>query len=89
MNRIVVECVGVPLGAGDEAAADIEREFREHRPHHQNVRCTFGNGRLILSAENIFDPDGLALLDEFSDCISAYVATLFDGELRVVSSTTV
>jgi hypothetical protein len=89
MNRIVVECLGVPVDEGDEAAADIEREFREHRPHHQNVRCTFENGRLVLRGENAFDPDGLALLDEFSDCISAYVATLFDGELRVVSSTKV
>lgn len=88
MNRVVVECQGVPADEGDEAAADIEREFQEHRPHHQNVRCTFENGRLILSAENDFDPDGLVLLDEFSDCISAYVTTLFDGELKVISSIT-
>ncbi|WP_294120701.1 hypothetical protein [Sphingomonas sp.] len=65
---------------------DIEKEFRDHRPHHKNVRCSFEDGRLVLQADNDFDPDGLALMDEFSDCISAYITTLFDGDLRLVSS---
>ncbi|HKT84781.1 MAG TPA: hypothetical protein VJQ77_01700 [Novosphingobium sp.] len=86
MFRVVLECMGVPAAEGAEAAADIEREFREHRPHHQNVRCTFDDGKLVLEAENSFDADGLALLDEFSDCISAYVATPFDGDIKLVSS---
>jgi hypothetical protein len=89
MHRIVLECLDVPPAEGPEAATDIEREFREHRPHHQNVSCTFQSGKLILSAENDFDADGLALMDEFSDCISAYVATPFDGDLRLVSSTAI
>ena len=86
MFRVVLECLDVPEAAGAEAATDIERDFREHRPHHRNVRCTFGEGKLRLEAENDFDADGLALMDEFSDCISAYIATPFDGYLRLVSS---
>lgn len=89
MHRVVLECSGVPEAEGKEAAVDIEREFREHRPHHQNVRCTFNDGKLLLQADNDWDSDGLALIDEFSDCISAYIATPFDGGLRLVSSTTV
>ncbi len=89
MHRVVLECSGVPAAEGEEAAADIEREFREHRRHHINVRCTFDDGKLVLQADNDFDPDELALMDEFSDCISAYIATLFDGDLRLVSSTPV
>ena len=86
MYRVVVECWDVPAAEGAEAATDIERNFREHRPHHQNVRCTFENGKLVLRAETT-SPDGLALIDEFSDLISAYVSTAFDGDLKVVSST--
>ncbi len=87
MFRVVLECSGVPIDEGAEAAADIEREFHDYRFHHQNVRCIFDGGKLILTAENDFDADGLALMDEFSDCISAYVATPFDGDLALVSST--
>lgn len=89
MHRVVLECFGIPPAEGEEAAVDIEREFREHRPHHQNVRCSFGHGKLVLQADNDFDPDGLALMDEFSDCISAYIASPFDGDLRLVSSTAI
>ena len=89
MQRVVLECSGVPAAEGEEAASDIEREFQEHRPHHQNVRCSFHDGKLVLEADNDFDPEGLALMDEFSDCISAYIATLFDGDIRLVSSTAI
>ena len=89
MHRVVLECSGVPAAEGNEAAIDIEQEFREHRPHHQNVQCTFEDGKLVLKADNDFDPEGLALMDEFSDCISAYISTLFDGDLRLVSSTAI
>lgn len=86
MYRIVLECLGVPIAEGAEAASDIEREFRQHRSHHHNVICTFDDGKLVLRAENDVDAGGLALMDEFSDCISAYVATAFDGDLKIVSS---
>lgn len=87
MHRVILECSGVPAADGDEAAKEIESEFREHRPHHHNVQCTFGDGVLVLQADNDFDPDGRALMDEFSDCISAYIGP-FDGDLKLVSSTT-
>ena len=89
MHRFVLECSDVPAAEGEEAASDIEREFREQRPHHRNVRCSFEDGKLVLQAENDWDVDGLALMDEFSDCISAYIATPFDGDLRLVSSTAI
>lgn len=89
MHRVVLECSSVPAAEGQEAAIDIERNFRQRRPHHQNVRCTFEDGKLILQAENYFHADGLALMDEFSDCISAYIATPFDGDIRLVSSTAI
>ncbi|MDB5434262.1 MAG: hypothetical protein JWR47_519 [Phenylobacterium sp.] len=40
--------------------------------------------RLTLTAEGAFDPDGANLMDEFSDCISMFIATPFDGDMRVV-----
>ena len=87
MYRVTLACENVPAGAGGEAASDIQKEFAAHRPHHKNVSCTFTDGELVLTAENDFDPDGLALMDEFSDCISAYIAEPFDGGIRFVGST--
>ena len=85
MYRIVLACYGVPLTAGPEAATDITAEFVEHRNWHTNVKCTWDGSRLILQADNDFDANGLALMDEFSDSISAYIAEGFDGEIKVES----
>jgi len=41
-------------------------------------------GKLRLVAENDYDPDGLNLMDEFSDNIAAYVEPL-DGDIELVS----
>jgi hypothetical protein len=84
--RVTLACENVPMSAGACAATEIQREFAEHRTHHQNVVCTYTNGELVLTAENDYDPKGLALMDEFSDCISAYIAELFDGKIRVVET---
>jgi hypothetical protein len=73
MYRVVLDCTGIDVVEGRAAARDIERAFAENRPHHQNVSCSFANGTLTLTAENDFDPKGLALMDELSDCICAYV----------------
>lgn len=86
MYRVTLACEAVPTSAGPTAAKDIQKEFSEHRPHHQNVVCTYTNGELVLTAENDFDPNGLALMDEFSDCISAHITELFDGQIRVVET---
>jgi len=83
--RAVLVCDGVPKGAGSEAAIDIAKEFAEHRKWHANVTCAWDGSRLTLTAENDHDPKGLALLDEFSDCLSAYMAGRFDGNLKVKS----
>ena len=84
MYRIVLVCKGIPANVGAVAAHDITEEFT-HRPCHQNVRCEWDGTRLILQAENDYDSNGLALLDEFSDAISASIADGFDGGIDVVS----
>lgn len=86
MFRVTLSCSCVPKSAGQEAASNIQREFADHRRHHKNVVCTFSNNKLVLTAENDFDPDGLALMDEFSDCITAYIEEPFDGEIRLVGA---
>ncbi|MGI9169659.1 MAG: hypothetical protein ACR2FH_05690 [Caulobacteraceae bacterium] len=83
--RIVLVCDGVSKSVGPEAARDIAEEFRTHYPHEKNVLCTYARGKLMLVAENDYDPDGSALMDEFSDNIAAYIAEPFNGEINVLS----
>ncbi len=66
--RVVLACAGVPTNAGAQAALDITEEFT-HRPWHQNAVCRWDGHILILQAENDFDPNGVAPMDEFSDAI--------------------
>jgi hypothetical protein len=73
MFKIKLSCGGIDSSVGETAAKDIETEFREHRSWHRDVTCRFEDGRLILCATNDVDEAGLALLDEFSDCLSAYL----------------
>jgi hypothetical protein len=82
MYRIVLACKGVPAGAA--VAPDITEEFT-HRPWHQNVSCEWDGSQLILRADNEFDANGLALIDEFSDAIAASIKDGFDGGIDVVS----
>src|SRR6267154_2315228 len=84
MYRIVLACKGVPADVGAVAARDISEEFT-HRPWHQNVRREWDGSRLILQADNDFDSNGLALLDEFSDAMSASITDGFDDGIDVVS----
>jgi hypothetical protein len=73
--RAVIECESArDRDSGEEAARDIAQEFAEYRKHHKNVSCSFANGKFTLTAENDFDAQGLALMDEFSDCLSAYTS---------------
>jgi hypothetical protein len=51
------------------------------------VSCEWNGSELVLQAENDFDKNGLALLDEFSDAIAACIAGGFDGELEIRSVT--
>jgi hypothetical protein len=73
MFKITMRAGGIDPDVGATAAEDIQNEFREHRSWHERVTCTFSKGTLTLVAFNDFDRDGLALSDEFSDCLSAYI----------------
>jgi len=84
--NIVLECSGVPPEAGVAGAKDITEAFIR-RPWHQNVICTWDGARLTLTAENDYDGRGLALMDEFSDEISACISNGFGGDIKVVSTT--
>lgn len=83
--KAVLTCSGIPHCQGAEAAADIAREFVEQRSWHKNVRCIWDGEQLILEAENDYDPEGKALADEFSDCVSAFVAGTFGYQIAVES----
>jgi hypothetical protein len=84
MYRIVLSCKDVPANVGAVAARDISEEFT-HRSWHTNVTCVWDGSQLILQADNDFDSNGLALVDEFSDAISACIKDGFDGNIEVLS----
>jgi hypothetical protein len=82
--RILLACSGVRAEDADAGARDIKKEF-VCRPWRQNVLCEWDGSRLMLYAENDFDSNGCALLDEFSDAISACIKECFDGDVEIVS----
>jgi hypothetical protein len=86
--RVVLACDGIPDSQGLQAAADVAVEFT-HRPWHEKVVCKWHDGSLFLSAENDYDPEGLALIDEFSDAISACTPPDFGYSIRLVSASNV
>jgi hypothetical protein len=86
MYRIVLACDGIPADAGAQSARDISDEFK-HRSWHKNATCVWDGSQLILQAENDFDSNGLALLDEFSEAISACAKDGGDGDIKIVSVT--
>jgi hypothetical protein len=86
MYRIVLGCKGIPANAGAAGARDIFEELTR-RPWHKNVTCVWDGAGLILQADNDFDSNGLALVDEFSDAISACIKDGFDGGIEVLSVT--
>jgi len=73
-------CSGLTDAEAASAPANIIEEFR-HRPWHQNVTCRWDGQLLWLEAENDYDPDGRALLDEFSDAVVACVSA--SGTIRI------
>ena len=85
---ITLTCSGIPAEEGAQAANDITEEFA-HRPWHQNVRCEWDGSLLILYAENDYDPDGKALIDEFSDAIYANITEPGGGGIEIRSIVTV
>ena len=85
MYRVTIICEGLPLSVGEEAARDIAGEFAEHRQWHSSVTCEWRNARLVFRADNDFDDTGEATLDEFGDCIVAYIADPGDYRIRLES----
>jgi hypothetical protein len=83
LAKILLSCSGVPPAAGAQAATDITAEFAEHRPWYHDVKCTWDGSKLLLAAESENDDDGIALTDEFSDCLTAYIVEQFDGDIRL------
>jgi hypothetical protein len=86
MYRITLACKGVPDALGPGGALDVVEEF-SHRPWHQNVRCEWNGQELLLFAENDWDADAKALLDEFSDVISACIPGTFGYGIEIRSIT--
>jgi hypothetical protein len=84
MYRILIECNGVTIEDGLAAATDIEKEFVTHRSWWTEPRCQYQEGKLLLSAASDADPNGLALLDEFGDCLVAYYPGVH-GEVKILS----
>lgn len=72
MFRVIVSCKGISIDAATSGVADIAEEFLA-RPWHSNVLCYLDGERVILQADNDFDSDGQALLDEFSDAVCACI----------------
>jgi len=86
MYRIVLACQGVPSNEGASRTTNISNEFA-NRPSHKNVKCHWDGTQLILQADNDFDSNGQTLVDEFSDAISACIDSGFDGDIQILSVT--
>jgi hypothetical protein len=88
MIRVVLAADGIPATEGEQAAIDIAKEFNEVRtPRYINATCAFDKGILTLSCDNDgWDAKGLNLMDEFSDCLCAYVVNKLYGDIRFISA---
>jgi hypothetical protein len=84
LYHAILTCGGPTDAEAANAPADIVEEFR-HRPWHQNVSCRWDGHLLWLEAENDYDPDGSALLDEFWDAVIACVSAAGTLHFEVVS----
>ncbi len=85
MYRITIICEGLSSEDGKEASEDFVQEFREHREWHKNPQCYWDGSVLKLIVENDFDNDGQATLDEFGDCLAAYVTDYSDCTFQIES----
>lgn len=83
MYKITIECLDVAPSLGPQAAVDIEQEFHAERTWHQQPSCTYADGKLLLVARNDFDADAKALLDDFWDCLAAYLGE--HGAMNILS----
>lgn len=72
MFRITITCEGLSTLQMECALPALLEEF-EQRPWQQNMLCKIENDLLFIQAENDFDDDGKALLDEACDAVFACV----------------
>jgi hypothetical protein len=84
LYHATLTCAGLTKAEGNSAPPHIVEEFR-HRPWHQNVTCKWANGLLHLDADNDYDRNGKALLDEFMDAVVACVKASGDIHFEIVS----
>jgi hypothetical protein len=89
MYRLRLICKGVPEAVAGDGALEISCEFAVHRTWWENVTCRWDGTNLVLEADSDFDSDGTALLDEFSDCVAAFVEGQFSYDISVESVTSV
>ena len=80
----MLTCAGLTASEGKLAPSDIVEEFGR-RPWHQNIICKWRNGLLHLEADNDYDRNGKALLDEFMDVVVACVKASGDIHFEIVS----
>lgn len=80
----ILTCSGLTDSEANNAPADIVEEFG-HRPWHQNVKCRWDGHWLWLEADNDYDADGKALLDEFRDAVVACVNASGTIRFEIVS----
>jgi hypothetical protein len=88
LYHAILTCSGLTDAEAGNAPADIEEEFR-HRPWHHNVSCRWDGQLLWLEADNDYDEDGRALLDEFGDVVIACVSASGTIRFEIVSVRTV
>lgn len=80
MYRTTVICSGLSDEEAKQAVADMLSEFAQ-RPWQEAVACEWRDGVLRLSAQNDADANGIALLDEFGDAVTAYIN--YAGPIRI------
>ena|SRR5258706_9778505 len=84
LYHATLTCGGLTDAEGANAPADILEEF-SHRPWHQNITCKWDGRLLWFEADNDYDEDGKALLDEFWDVVIACVNTSRTIHFEIVS----
>jgi len=84
LYHAILTCGGLTAEEAANAPADIVEEFG-HRPWHQNVKSRWDGGLLWLEADNDYDADGKALLDEFWDVVIACVNASGTIHFKIVS----
>jgi hypothetical protein len=84
LYHAILTCDGLTDAEGANAPGDIVEEF-DHRPWHLNVECRWDGRLLWLEADNDYDADGKALLDEFGDAVVACVNASGTIRFRIVS----